>query len=222
MSGARSAAYLTHCCRLFLIRCRNVTRSTVLASYSARCQHPVPVSPKLAALICGGSPFSIVVAPFHFSAYIERMSSRVRSSRPRNVPAPFIIPCRPMVAKRPPTGTGWAHELKHDGYRVQIHVRDGRVRLYTRNGADWSKHYPRIVEEASRFKGTAIIDAEVVCLSDEGVADFAALHSGTGDRQAVACAFDLLMLDGDDLRRRPLVERKAALRKFLGRSRGGI
>jgi bifunctional non-homologous end joining protein LigD len=54
------------------------------------------------------------------------------------------------------------------------------------------------------------------------VADFAALHSGTGDRQAVACAFDLLMLDGDDLRRWPLVERKAALRKFLGRSRGGI
>jgi bifunctional non-homologous end joining protein LigD len=54
------------------------------------------------------------------------------------------------------------------------------------------------------------------------VADFAALHSGTGDRQAVASAFDLLMLDGDDLRRRPFVERKAALRKFLGRSRGGI
>jgi bifunctional non-homologous end joining protein LigD len=102
-----------------------------------------------------------------------------RSSRDalKNAPAAFIIPCRPMVAKRPPTGNGWAHELKHDGYRLQIHVRDGRVRLYTINGADWSKRYPRIVKEASRFKGTAIIDAEVACLTGEGMSDFDALHS---------------------------------------------
>jgi len=55
------------------------------------------------------------------------------------------------------------HELEHDGYRLQIHVRDGRVKLYTMNAADWSKRYPRIVEEAARIKGHAIIDAEVVC-----------------------------------------------------------
>jgi ATP-dependent DNA ligase len=61
---------------------------------------------------------------------------RVRSSRgrPKNAPAAFIHPCQPIVAKQPPTGPGWAHELKHDGYRLQIHVRDGRVRLYTMNG----------------------------------------------------------------------------------------
>jgi len=51
---------------------------------------------------------------------------------------PFINPCQPTVASKPPSGPGWAHELKHDGYRLQIHVRDGRVRLYTMNGADWS------------------------------------------------------------------------------------
>ena len=51
----------------------------------------------------------------------------------------------------PPSGPGWAHELKHGGYRLQIHVRDGRVRLYTKNGADWTKRYPRIVEEAARL-----------------------------------------------------------------------
>jgi ATP-dependent DNA ligase len=74
----------------------------------------------------------------------------LRSSRgrPLNAPAAFIHPCQPIVAKQPPSGPGWAHELKHDGYRLQIHVRDGRVRLYTINGNNWTDRYPRIVEEA--------------------------------------------------------------------------
>ncbi len=141
--------------------------------------------------------------------------------RPRNAPARFIPPCRPTVAKVPPRGDGWVHELKHDGYRLQIHVRDGRVRLYTMNGADWTKRYPRIVEEASRLREPLIIDAEVVRLDDEGVADFDTLHSRTADQNAVACAFDLL-LAGDDLRQPPLIERKNALRWVLRKSRGGI
>jgi ATP-dependent DNA ligase len=58
--------------------------------------------------------------------------------RPLNAPAAFIHPCQPIVAKQPPSGPGWAHELKHDGYRLQIHVRDGRVRLYTINGNNWT------------------------------------------------------------------------------------
>ena len=74
----------------------------------------------------------------------------------RSAPASFIQPCRPTVVSKPPSGPGWAHELKHDGYRLQIHVRDGRVRLYTRNGADWTKRYPRIVEEAARLQLNAI------------------------------------------------------------------
>jgi ATP-dependent DNA ligase len=127
-----------------------------------------------------------------------------------------------MVAKRPPTGSGWAHELKHDGYRLQIHVRDGRVRLYTMNGADWSKRYPRIVESAARITGTALLDAEVVWIGPDGVADFDALHSRVNDRAAVALAFDLLMLNGGDLRRKPFAERKAALRKVLKRTGRGI
>src|SRR5262245_18208438 len=142
--------------------------------------------------------------------------------RPLNAPAAFIHPCQPIVSKQPPTGPGWAHELKHDGYRLQIHVRDGRVRLYTINGADWSKRYPRIVEESARIKGGAVMDAEVVCLLKKGIADFAILHSRTADHLAVACAFDLLMHDGDDVRRRTFRERKLALSKLLLRSRGGI
>jgi bifunctional non-homologous end joining protein LigD len=80
------------------------------------------------------------------------MLSRVRNSRgrPLNAPAAFIHPCQPIVAKQPPRGPGWAHELKHDGYRLQIHVRDRRVRLYTINGYDWSNRYPLIVDEGLR------------------------------------------------------------------------
>src|SRR5512139_3253795 len=111
---------------------------------------------------------------------------RVRSSRgrPQNAPAAFIYPCRPNVAKRPPRGPGWVHELKHDGYRLQIHIRDGRVRLYTMNAADWSARYPLIVEDATRIKGAAIIDAEVVCAGKDGVPDFDRLHGRCFDHLA--------------------------------------
>jgi bifunctional non-homologous end joining protein LigD len=140
--------------------------------------------------------------------------------RPLNAPAAFIHPCQPIVAKEPPSGSGWAHELKHDGYRLQIYVRDGRVRLYTINGANWSKRYPLIVRDAGRIEGSAIIDAEVVWLDPDGMAVFDALHSRVNDANASACAFDLLMLNGDDLRRKPYVQRKAALRKLLRHGRG--
>ncbi|MGB7693998.1 MAG: DNA ligase [Pseudolabrys sp.] len=156
----------------------------------------------------------------YFGCYIPSMLQRTRRGRPK--PAGFILPCRPTVADRPPTGPGWIHELKHDGYRLQVHVQEGRVRLYTMNGADWSKRYPRIVEEAARIKGHAIIDAEVVCLDSKGVAQFDLLHNRSNDGAALALAFDLLALNGDDLRKRPLVERKAALSKLLIRSKGGI
>ena len=141
--------------------------------------------------------------------------------RPLNAPTAFIHPCQPTVAKEPPSGPGWAHELKHDGYRLQIHVRDGRVRLYTMNGNDWTKRYPRIVEEAARLRAPLIIDAEVVHLSADGVPDFDTLHSRTADENAVALAFDLL-LSGEDIRRQPLVERKTALKWVLRKAREGI
>jgi bifunctional non-homologous end joining protein LigD len=115
------------------------------------------------------------------------MLSRSRSSRgrPRNAPAAFIPFCLPSVSQRPPRGPGWAHELKHDGYRLQIHVRDGRVRLYTMNGADWTSRYSLIVAEASRLDGSAIIDAEVVCAGEDGVPDFELLHDRSNDHIAI-------------------------------------
>ena len=109
-------------------------------------------------------PAALKLAAEFVPAYIRCMVLRsFGRGRPPNAPATFIHPCQPIVAKQPPTGPGWAHELKHDGYRLQIHVRDGRVRLYTINGADWSKRYPLITEAARRIDGSAILDAEVVC-----------------------------------------------------------
>ena len=69
------------------------------------------------------------------------------------------------------------HEIKHDGYRLQIHLRDGRVRLFTRTGVDWSDRYPWIVEDAARLPVKhAIIDAECCCADEDGLTDFDALH----------------------------------------------
>jgi len=150
-----------------------------------------------------------------------RQVSRGSRGRPLNAPAAFIHPCQPMVAERPPSGPGWLHELKHDGYRLQIHVRDGRVRLYTMNGNDWTKRYPRIVKEAALLREPLIIDAEVVHLSADGIPDFDALHSSKVDEKAVALAFDLLF-SGDDIRRQPLIERKKALQWALRKARDGI
>src|SRR5262245_59433769 len=147
--------------------------------------------------------------------------SRNPRGRPTNAPPGFIHPCQPIVGKRPPSGPNWVHELKHDGYRLQIHVRDGRVRLYTMNGNDWTKRYPRIVEDAARLRAPLIIDAEVAHLSAEGVADFDALHSRAADENAVALAFDLL-LAGADIRRQPLIERKKELRWVLRNARDGV
>jgi len=95
---------------------------------------------------------------------------RSSRGRPLNAPAAFIHPCQPIVAKQPPSGSGWAHELKHDGYRLQIH---------------WSKRYPRISAEAARFKHSAVIDAEVVCLDGKGTAQFDLLHSRLNDGDRV-------------------------------------
>ena len=74
--------------------------------------------------------------------YMGGMSWRASRSRPLNAPVAFIHPCEPIAAKHAPGGPDWAHELKHDGYRLQIYVCDGQVRLFSINGADWSKRYP--------------------------------------------------------------------------------
>src|SRR5829696_7612683 len=92
--------------------------------------------------------------------------------RSPTAPSAFIDPCIPTKAVEPPVGNTWAHEIKHDGYRIQIHVTGNGVRLYTMSGYDWTDRYPLIVKAAGKIKGTAIIDAEAVVVGADGVANF--------------------------------------------------
>ena len=128
-----------------------------------------------------------------------------RNSVPRKrsalAPAAFIDPCLPTRTERAPVADGWVHEIKHDGIRLQIHARKDRVRLYTMTGVDWTERYPWIVEDVARLNVRhAIIDAECCCDGDNGVTDFERLMARVHDASAYAYAFDLLAIDGKDMR----------------------
>ena len=143
---------------------------------------------------------------------------------PRILPAGFIEPCIPTVASAPPTGPGWLHEIKHDGYRLVARMEGRRVRLFTRRGNDWSDRFPRIGEALASLKATsATIDGEAVVLCPKtGLSLFGELHSGRRDRDVILYAFDLIELNGDDLRREPLEVRKATLTSLLTKTCAGI
>jgi ATP-dependent DNA ligase len=132
----------------------------------------------------------------------------------------FCIPTRSTIV---PTGRDWLHEIKYDGYRLRLE-RDGRgVRLMTRGGYNFADRYPWIVEAARKVRQTRfVIDGEAVVLGVDGVADFDALHSRKHDEEVQLYAFDILALDGDDLRRLPLSMRKTNLARLLVRRPDGI
>ena len=131
-------------------------------------------------------------------------------------PAGFIEPSIPTLADKPPVGIAWVHEIKHDGYRLMV-WRDGeRVRLFTRRGYDWTKRYPRIVNSARKLRSSRfLIDGEAIVAGDNGLADFDKLHSGAHNAEALLYAFDLLSLDGADIRDQHLEDRRASLRLML-------
>ena len=139
-------------------------------------------------------------------------------------PAPgFIAPCLLTVAPRVPTGALWVHEVKHDGYRLLVRKSEGRVRIYTWRGADWTKRFPLIVEGAMRLRARSFyLDGEGVICGTDGVALFDELHSRTNDHAVFLYAFDLLEHDDDDLRPLPLQDRKRRLRSLLGKRRSRI
>jgi bifunctional non-homologous end joining protein LigD len=148
---------------------------------------------------------------------------RVSSRRRRPLPAGFIEPCIPTVANKVPSGPGWIHEIKHDGYRLQVRKNGDRVRLFTRRGFDWTERYPAVTAAAAKLKAhTLTIDGELGVTGKGGIANFEKLHSRTVDAAAILFAFDLLDLDGEDLRKRPLGERKALLTRLLKRAAAGI
>ncbi|MGY3404173.1 ATP-dependent DNA ligase [Bradyrhizobium sp. GM5.1] len=107
--------------------------------------------------------------------------------------------CLPTLGKAVPAGAEWFHEIKNDGYRLRIE-RDGeRVRLITKGGHDWAKHFPWIVEAALKNRTKQfIIDDEAVILVVDGISDFNALHSGRHNGEVQLCAFDVLAIGGEE------------------------
>ena len=131
--------------------------------------------------------------------------------------------CIRTVGITVPDGDNWLHEIKYDGYRLRLERDGDRVSLITKGGYDWSKRYPWIVEAAlkNRMK-QFVIDGEAVILGVDGYSDFNALHSGKYNDEVQLLAFDVLAMDGDDLRDLPLSMRKANLARLLARRPDGI
>jgi bifunctional non-homologous end joining protein LigD len=142
--------------------------------------------------------------------------------RTRSKPAPgYIAQLDPTEAASPPTGEGWVHEVKWDGFRAQAHLRDGKVITYSRSGLDWTGEFDTVSALVAKLKvRSAVLDGEVVVIGPGGKPDFQALRRNLNKHSAALqyYAFDLLELNGKDLRARPLVERKAALEKLLARA----
>ena len=133
-------------------------------------------------------------------------------------PSGFIKPCLPLKVSRPPSGSLWVHEIKHDGYRLMVRREGLRVRCFTRNGNDWTDRFPSIIDAALRIKATSfLIDGEVVIIGNDGKPDFRALRSR--GRDAMLVAFDLLEHSGADLRDLPLLERKRQLARLIGNAK---
>jgi bifunctional non-homologous end joining protein LigD len=152
---------------------------------------------------------------------ITAMSSL--SSRTRSGLAGFIEPCLPSPADKPPSGANWIHEIKHDGYRLMARRDPVGIRLLTRRGNDWSNRFPLIVEAVNHLRvRSCLLDGEVVCCDERGVAVFHVLRRRRNEPQAFLYAFDLLELDGADMRREPLEVRKATLASILRQSRDGV
>jgi bifunctional non-homologous end joining protein LigD len=131
----------------------------------------------------------------------------------------FIEPQLATLVDQPPVGDDWIHEVKHDGYRTQLVIKRGAVCAYTRNGFDWSDRYRTILSAAARLGcRSAILDGEVIVQDERGISDFEALKSAIRwqpDR-LIFYAFDLLHLNGKDLRDEPLDSRRTRLKELVG------
>jgi bifunctional non-homologous end joining protein LigD len=146
-----------------------------------------------------------------------------RSRRGILLPEHVTPPCIPARATKPPAGRDWVHEIKHDGYRLIVRRDGDTVRLFTRRGYDWTARYPAIAATAVQLRARSFtLDGEACVCGPDGVAIFDALHRHGTVSDAMLYAFDLLELDGEDVRALPLGDRKKRLARLLGKRRAGI
>jgi len=137
----------------------------------------------------------------------------------------WVAPQLATLVSGPPPGDDWVHEIKLDGYRILLRIERGRAELLTRNRPDWTARFPTVAAAALPVK-EALLDGEIVVLDAAGVSSFQALQQASDQieagRSLVYVAFDLLFLDGRDLRALPLVERKARLARLVKGRRGRL
>jgi bifunctional non-homologous end joining protein LigD len=139
------------------------------------------------------------------------------SSRFGPLPAGFVPPCLPAGSKVPLSGKEWLHEIKHDGFRVVARKIDNRVKLFSRSGNELTERFPLIVQAMARLgANSCIIDGEAVACGGDGIASFDRICYRHYDNTVFLYAFDLIELNGDDLRREPFVVRKRTLASLLG------
>ena len=155
-------------------------------------------------------PFMTVAAP-------ARKAASRKKSAPAAAMPDFIAPQLATLVERPPAGEGWVHEIKFDGYRMQLRIEAGKATLKTRTGLDWTARFAALAAAASGLPD-AIIDGEATVLDEAGTPDFAALQQALSVERSdrmVFFVFDVLHAAGRDLRSEPLSERKAALAALL-------
>jgi bifunctional non-homologous end joining protein LigD len=148
-------------------------------------------------------------------------AAALRAAPPAGLPH-FVAPCLATLVDKAPDDKRWEHEIKFDGYRIQARLDHGKVKLMTRTGLDWTRKFPSIATAVGKLRATtALIDGELVAHDKKGISRFSLLQQDlTAGRQSrmVFCAFDLMHLNGADLKPLPLYARKTALARLL---RGG-
>ena len=130
----------------------------------------------------------------------------------------FVEPALASSIEKVPSGARWIHEIKFDGYRVQVHLANEAVKVFTRRGHDWTNRFKKVADDAWHIKaGSAIVDGEIVVPAADGTTDFSVLQNELKGKSTsiVLVAFDLLYLNGRDLRKLPLFQRKTELKKII-------
>ena len=149
-----------------------------------------------------------------------------RSPAPTRHPPGFIEPCLPTLGHTVPSGPQWAYEIKHDGYRFICRREGNGIRVFSRRGHDWTDRVPRIVDTFARLPASSVtLDGEGVACDTQGVTNFELLRAALGrpaKREVFLYAFDLLELDGRDLRREPWSDRRRKLALLLRGAGHGV
>ncbi len=155
----------------------------------------------------------------------KKTKAKTAEKKSCGAPLPdFVPPSLATLRTVAPSGPGWVHEIKFDGYRIQARFGGRDVKLLTRKGLEWARKFPNIAAAVAKLPvEAALIDGEIVIENERGISDFAMLQAALKDERTdrfVYYVFDLFHLDGRDLRERPLLERKGELKHLLDRAKG--